>query len=48
MIKKHLAEKVNALRTKVVQTQKRMKIVLNEKDIAEDSVGQLRRSLHKK
>ena len=38
MIKRHLAERVHLLRTKVIQTQKRMKIVLNEKDIAEDSV----------
>lgn len=48
MIKRHLAERVNTLRTNVIQTQKKMKIVLNERAIAEDSVAQLKRSLQKK
>lgn len=39
MIKKHLAERVNLLRTKVIQTQKKTKIVVYEKNIAEDSVA---------
>ena len=48
MIKRHLAERVNALRTRVIQTQKKMKIVMNEKAIAEDSVAQMKRLLAKK
>lgn len=48
MIKKHLVERVNVLRTSVIQTQKKMKAVLNEKSIAEDSVNQMKKSLQKK
>lgn len=48
MIKKHLAERVNVLRTSVIQTQKKLKIALNEKEIAADTVIQLRNSFKQK
>lgn len=41
LIKRHLADRVNALRTKVIQTKKRVKVIENEKQLAEDMVTNL-------
>ena len=42
MIKKHLSERVTVLRTSVIQTQKKLKLAVNEKEIAADTVIQLK------
>ena len=48
MIKRHLSGQVNALRTCVIQTQKKLKIALNEKALVDESVSQLQKALVKK
>ncbi len=45
IIKKHLAERVNQLRTKVIQTQKKAKQVQNDKCLAHESVQDLKKKL---
>jgi uncharacterized coiled-coil protein SlyX len=42
MIKKHLSERVSVLRTSVIQTQKKLKVAINEKEIAADTVISLK------
>ena len=39
---KHLSERVTVLRTSVIQTQKKLKLAVNEKEIAADTVIQLK------
>lgn len=44
MIKRHLAQRVNALRTSVIQTQKKLKMAINEKEIAADTVESFKKT----
>lgn len=47
IIKKHLVDRVNQLRTKVIQTQKKAKQAQNDKSLAQETVQDLKIKLAK-